>query len=173
MKKLIILFILPFIFIFEKGYCQQPTDSIKFLLVEKTIEKHSKQQILSHEFSNSQKVTVSLENTKVKGVLHDISDSTFFIGNSECFRIKDIKKISRYRSPVLILTGAGMVVVGIAFIGISAFNGNLSLLADGFGTASLGLLPATAGIIQSLARKNYSIKKGWKIKVNSKPALEL
>ena len=144
-------------------------------MVEKSFEKRGKQIIKTREFYNSQKVIVSSKYiSNVKGVLHDISDSTLYVGKSDCIRINDIKEIKRFHTHELVITGAGMIIVGIAFTVFIAKYGNIGQTLGGIGTVFLGgCLAITSSIVQAATWKRYSLKNGWKVKSISKPVIKL
>jgi len=171
MKKqiLYILFLLPAIFLFEKGFCQNKQSDIKVLSLEKTMNTNGKLQAKKRILSEHQWVSVITgDNLQIRGRITHTTDSTIIIRKRKDIKINDIKEISCYHGP-LIAVGVGLIVVGVGIIMYSSSRIYLPFFGTGLFTFFIGNIITSAGIIDQVTKKHYSMHKGWKINVITAP----
>lgn len=170
---LYILFLLPAIFLFENSLCQNPKNNQIVLVAERTTNMNGSVNIKSRKFAvhNSVRV-VTGDNTKIRGRITQITDSTISVGKTHGIRVKDIFKISSYNGPLLAISG-GLFLLGTI--------GAITAVATGASIGSYAIIlyfPAQilfyVGAIDQLSKIYYSLDRGWKFYTttnyqNSKP----
>jgi len=141
----------------------------KYLIVEKGIDKHV--------FKPGQKVSiVEFNNDKLeKGKIECISDSAIMLKGS-LIKIKNIKKISKYKGVVLAKVGIASFVffASTSYISNNLYLDNEDDNSDGevpavpiisafFATVSL--IAEIPAIIEVATTKHYKMDKGWRLTV--------
>jgi hypothetical protein len=174
MKKqiLYILFLLPAIFLFEKGICQNQKKERRVLMLEKTMNIYGKTKVYKRKFLEHQRVEITLkDNSKVRGHIIQISDSTINIKNRHDIEISDIKKISHYSDYTMMAIGVSLMLVGGSIMYAAFINGTITYGAyAGFIPAEIGLCIFVIGTKNKVAKPKYSIDKGWKMHVVTIPS---
>lgn len=168
--KLYILLLLPAIFLFEKGICQNNQSNIKVLSLEKNMNVNGKLQVKKRILSEHQRVKIILnDNSKIIGRIYHITDSTISIGRKKDINISTIKTICRQRGPLLAF-GGGLIVVSLAILIYSSAYIGFPYLATGLYTFFIGSSITIIGTVDQITKKHYSIDEGWKIKVVDAPS---
>lgn len=166
MKPLKYFLFFLFLFIVMQCYCQNSSDSIKYLIVEKSYEKDGKINIKAKQFPEHPNIKVLLkDNTIIKGKISEITDSSITIRKGNIIKISDIKEISTHGSPFLAIAGGIITTAGISILLYSFTHTYLPYLNEGCITVLVGGTIATIGLVVTSIKNNYSVDDGWKIKV--------
>jgi hypothetical protein len=155
---LFVLFLVPF-----------STEAQQYLVVEKT------GTVKNFKYSPGNDIDLLVNETRLKGTITQLTDSTLTLDYSIIVQLQKIKKVYRFRGFVYKFSIKALILSGLAYMGMTGFNGMLHNeypLVDKT-TAIIGLSMMAAGfLMKPFYYRKIPVDGRWQLKVIDFDALD-